>query len=122
MRFDQLREVTSLSSGTMATITGETTYSAIDALIAWCWEFDHRTGMARGLDVPFADNAMVTMGNVWKVYSAEWEHIWQHFNRMQDRVMADKTTREQFFAQPAEERMEFYNWLQSQCGQFACYV
>jgi len=52
----------------------------------------------------------------------DWESIWKHFNRMQVRIMADLTTREEFFAQPEEERLEFYSWMQRQCGQYACYI
>ena len=51
-----------------------------------------------------------------------WENIWQHFDRMQQRVMADKTTKEEFFSQPESERLEFYNWIQKQCGEFAAYM
>lgn len=53
---------------------------------------------------------------------AEWNKIWSHFNRMQKRVMADKTTKEEFFAQPEDERMEFYNWLQQQAGQYSTWM
>ncbi len=52
----------------------------------------------------------------------EWNRIWQHFNRMQQRVMADKTTREEFMAMPEGERMDFYGWLQGQCGEYACWI
>lgn len=51
----------------------------------------------------------------------DWNKIWRHFDRMQS-IMADKTTRSEFFAQSEEERMEFYLWLQRQCGQYACYI
>ena len=52
----------------------------------------------------------------------EWQEIWKHFNRMQKRVMADKTTHKEFFAESEEERISFYNWMQRQCGSFACYI
>jgi hypothetical protein len=52
----------------------------------------------------------------------DWNEIWKHFNRMQKRVMADKTTRKEFFAQSEEERMSFYRWMQQQCGSYACYI
>ena len=52
----------------------------------------------------------------------EWNTIWTHFNRMQKRVMADITTREEFFEQPEEERLEFYDWMQKQCGEYACWM
>ena len=52
----------------------------------------------------------------------EWTKVWNHFNRMQKRVMADKTTKAEFFAEPEEARMEFYRWLQNQCGEYACWM
>jgi len=52
----------------------------------------------------------------------EWETIWQHFNRMQKRVMADKTSKKEFFAEPEKDRLEFYRWMQRQCGQYACFM
>jgi hypothetical protein len=52
----------------------------------------------------------------------DWDKIWEHFNRMQKRVMSDMTTKEEFFAQPEYERMEFYEWMQRQCGQYACWL
>lgn len=52
----------------------------------------------------------------------EWEEIWQHFNRMQNRVMYDKTTKKEFFEQPEDERIDFYNWMKKQCGEYACWI
>ena len=52
----------------------------------------------------------------------DWNAIWKHFNRMQKRVMATKTTKKEFMAQPESERLDYYNWLQKQCGGFACYI
>ena len=52
----------------------------------------------------------------------EWDRIWRHFDRMQKRVMATKTSKEEFFAQPEDERMAFYEWLQQQCGGYSCYM
>lgn len=52
----------------------------------------------------------------------DWNNIWSHFNRMQKRVMYDKTTKKEFFSQPRAERLEFYNWLQKQCGEHACFM
>ncbi len=52
----------------------------------------------------------------------EWNEIWKHFNRMQKRVMVDKITRKEFFEGCEEERMDFYKWMQLQCGSFACYI
>ena len=49
----------------------------------------------------------------------DWEEIWNHFNRMQKRVMATKTTRREFFTGSDLERREFYNWLRKQCGEYA---
>ena len=54
--------------------------------------------------------------------SVKWDRIWRHFNRMQRRVMATKTSRLEFFAQPEDERMAFYEWLQQQCGGYSCYM
>ena len=48
----------------------------------------------------------------------DWEQIWQHFDRMQQRIMATKTTRDEFFEQPEDERMDFYNWLKNQAGDY----
>lgn len=50
------------------------------------------------------------------------EQIWHHFDRMQQRIMVDKITKEEFFEQPEDERMEFYRWMQDQCGEIACWV
>ena len=52
----------------------------------------------------------------------DWNQIWKHFNRMQKSVMATKTTRQEFFAESEKERMDFYRWLQRQCGQMACWM
>jgi len=52
----------------------------------------------------------------------DWEEIWQHFDQMQQRAMHDKTTRDEFFEQPEDERLEFYRWLQDQAGEYACYM
>jgi len=51
-----------------------------------------------------------------------WEQIWKHFNRMQKRVMATKTTKKEFFAESEAERLDFYNWMQQQCGEYACWM
>lgn len=47
----------------------------------------------------------------------DWEKIWEHFDAMQQRVMHTKTTKEQFFAEPVEERLYFYYWMQRQCDE-----
>lgn len=52
----------------------------------------------------------------------DWKGIWSHFNRMQKRVMADKTSKSEFFAEPIDERLRFYDWLQSQCGEYSCWM
>ena len=54
----------------------------------------------------------------------EWEEIWRHFNRLQKRVMASEsiTTKREFFEEPAQERLDFYQWMQTQCGQYSCYI
>ena len=52
----------------------------------------------------------------------EWNTIWSHFNRMQKRVMADKTTKAEFMAEPESDRLEFYEWMQKQCGQYSCWM
>ena len=52
----------------------------------------------------------------------EWNRIWSHFNRMQKSVMDTKTTKKEFMAKSEKERMDFYNWMQQQCGQYACYM
>ena len=52
----------------------------------------------------------------------EWKRIWDHFNRMQKRVMADKTTKKEFFAESEEERIKFYEWMQKQCGEYSCWM
>ncbi len=52
----------------------------------------------------------------------DWNKIWSHFNRMQKRVMADKTTKKEFMAQPESERIDFYNWLQKQCGEYSAWM
>ena len=51
-----------------------------------------------------------------------WTKTWQHFNRMQKRVMADKTTKKDFFSQPEQERWDSYQWLQNQCGEYSCWM
>lgn len=53
---------------------------------------------------------------------AEWSEIWSHFNRLQKRVMANKTTKAEFFTQSPEERIKFYEWMMKQCGEYACYM
>ena len=50
------------------------------------------------------------------------EKMWSHFDRMQRRVMADKTTNREFFAEPEAERLTFYNWMKQQCGELACWM
>lgn len=52
----------------------------------------------------------------------DWEAVWAHFNRMQKRVMADKTTKKEFFAESESERMDFYRWMQQQCGEYSCWT
>jgi len=52
----------------------------------------------------------------------EWNRIWSHFNRMQKRVMADKTTKKEFMAESEADRQEFYEWMQRQCGSYSCYM
>ena len=47
------------------------------------------------------------------------EEQWQHFDRMQQRVMADITTRDEYFSQPEKEQNEFYRWMIKQCGEYA---
>ena len=44
------------------------------------------------------------------------EEQWQHLDRMQQRIMATKTTREEYFSQPEKEQNEFYRWMLVQCG------
>ena len=55
---------------------------------------------------------------------SDWENIWQHFNRMQVKVMCQESliTRKDFFAETEEERISFYNWMQQQVVEYACYV
>jgi len=52
----------------------------------------------------------------------DWEKVWSHFNRMQKKIMYDITSRADFFAESESDRIEFYNWMQNQCGQYACYM
>jgi hypothetical protein len=52
----------------------------------------------------------------------DWNEVWKHFNRMQRRIMADKTSKSEFFAQPESERLEYYRWMQQQCGEYACWM
>ena len=52
----------------------------------------------------------------------DWNKIWQHFNRMQKRVMADKTTKKEFFAESEQNRLEFYAWLQKQCNEYSAWI
>lgn len=54
----------------------------------------------------------------------EWNEIWKHFNRMQKRVLCPecRLTEEEFFEEPEQERLDFYQWMQDQCGQYACYI
>ena len=47
---------------------------------------------------------------------------WEHFNRMQKRVMASQTTKTEFFAQPDKDQFEYYNWMQNQYGSNACFA
>jgi hypothetical protein len=49
----------------------------------------------------------------------EWQTVWQHFNRMQNRVMSTHTSKTEFFAEPESERWEFYRWLCQQCPNCA---
>ena len=56
------------------------------------------------------------------VTEQDWFELWKHFNRLQKRVMADKTTKKEFFAQPPKERLEFYQWMQNQCGSNALWM
>ena len=41
---------------------------------------------------------------------------------MQKRVMADKTTKKEFFAESEQNRLEFYAWLQKQCGEYSAWI
>jgi hypothetical protein len=52
----------------------------------------------------------------------DWNEIWKHFNRLQKRMMATKTTRREFFEQPEDERLDFYNWIQRQAGEYSCWM
>ncbi len=52
----------------------------------------------------------------------DWAKIWAHFNRLQKRVMATETTRKEFFAQSETDRLEFYSWVQNQCGAYSCWM
>ena len=46
--------------------------------------------------------------------SKEWATVWKHFDLMQRRCMSTITTKEEFFARPFEERIEFYQWMMKQ--------
>ena len=50
--------------------------------------------------------------------TTEQERRWQHFDRMQKKVMATYTSKEEYFAESEVEQIEFYNWLRDQCGEF----
>ena len=50
------------------------------------------------------------------------ERMWNNFNMMQKKVMSDKTTKREFFAQSEADRTDFYNWMKKQCGGFSCYL
>jgi hypothetical protein len=52
----------------------------------------------------------------------EWQTIWLHFNRMQKRVMGSLTTRKEFFAESEVDRLDFYNWMQIQCGAYSTWM
>ena len=54
--------------------------------------------------------------------ATDWHAIWKHFNRMQKRVMADKTTKKEFMAEPEADRIEFYQWMQKQCGEYSAWM
>ena len=49
----------------------------------------------------------------------DWPEIWEHFNRMQQRIMDSITTKEEFLAESELDRMDFYNWMKNQCGEYA---
>ena len=48
--------------------------------------------------------------------------MWDHFDRLQQRVMADITTEEDFFNESEDAQVEFYDWMQRQCGEHACWM
>ena len=51
------------------------------------------------------------------------EKMWQHLNRMQKRIMAKPyITKAEFLAQPESDQIEFYSWIQKQCGSNACFM
>ena len=52
----------------------------------------------------------------------DWDGSWEHFDRLQQRIMADKTSREDFFAESVDERLKFYEWMQTQAGEFSCHM
>jgi len=52
----------------------------------------------------------------------DWNDIWNHFNRMQKRVMADTITKKEFLAEPIADRLSFYSWMQKQCGEYSAWM
>ena len=62
-----------------------------------------------------------TYGDV-QMAKVDWNNIWLHFNRMQKRVMEDKVTKKEFMAEPEDDRMEFYHWMEKQCGEYSCWM
>ena len=52
----------------------------------------------------------------------DWDVIWEHFDRLQQRIMAYETSREDFFAESVDERLKFYEWMQTQAGEFSCHM
>ena len=74
--------------------------------------------------VTFADGTTTRVSDAltYRIDRDAWRQLWEHFDRMQRRVMHDKTTRAEFFAQPATERLDFYHWLRVQCGSYADYI
>lgn len=47
-----------------------------------------------------------------------WNDIWEHFDRMQEQVMKDMTSRNEFFAESSEKRIELYDWMMCQCVEY----
>jgi hypothetical protein len=52
----------------------------------------------------------------------DWQGIWEHFDRLQKRIMGDQTTQAEFMAEPIADRLEYYQWMQNQFGPNSCFA
>jgi len=76
MKIKELLEVSNLSSGTIAGLTGMKTYAEQHVFINWLFEGLTSDDFPNGLIIHYGDNAMNACKNAYRAYSS-WGAIGQ---------------------------------------------